>query len=161
VALPAASTRFVCVALDALVAGDGDNAPIEGISIYGLELSYTLGSVTFRDLSALDPSRYAITTPAYGNGIEGIADAIGQGHEYYPDYWEMLSIDVALGSCCGGSSHVVLYTYFSQGSGSLFDWAMTSIEASVAFSERLEMRGGMEITATGANHLSVGLRYAW
>jgi hypothetical protein len=145
----------------ALVTGDGDNAPIEGISIYGLELSCTLGSVTFRDLSVLDPSRYAITTPAYGSMIEGIADAIGQGHEYYPDYWEMLSVDIPVVSCCGGSSHVVIYTYFSQGASSLFDWAMTSVEASVAFSEKLEFRGGMEFSAVGDKYLTIGMSYDW
>jgi len=144
-----------------LVTGDTDNFPIEGITIYGLELNFTLGPVRLRDLSVLDPSRYAITTPAYGSVIESIADAIEQGQEYYPDYWEMLSLDVALGGCCGGSSHVVLDSYFSQGSGSLFDWAMTSIEASLSFSERLVLRGGMEIAATGTNHLSIGLCYAW
>lgn len=144
-----------------LITGDGDNAPIEGISIYGLELSCTLGSVTLRDLSVLDPSRYAITTPAYGSVIEGIADAIGQGHEYYPDYWEMLSIDIPLVSCCGGSSHVVIYTYFSQGASSLFDWAMTSAEASVALGERLEFRGGVEFSAVGGKYLTIGMRYDW
>jgi hypothetical protein len=143
------------------VTGAGDNAPIGGISLYGLELSCTLGSVTFRDLSVLDPSRYAITTPAYGSVIESIVDAIDQGHEYYPDYWEMLLIDIPLTSCCGGSSHAVIYTYFSQGSSSLFGWAMTSIEASVAFTERLEMRGGMEISAVGDKYLTIGLRYDW
>jgi hypothetical protein len=144
-----------------LSTGDGDNVPIEGITIYGLELSCTLGSVTFRDLSVLDPGRYAITTPAYGSVIQNIADAIEQRHEYFPDYWEMLSIDVALGGCCGGSSHVALHTYFSQGTGSLFDWAMTSAAASLSFGERLGLRGGMEISATGTNHISIGLRYAW
>ncbi len=154
--------QFACLNVYAdVVTADTDNSPIEGITIYGLELSCTLGSVTLRDLSVLDPGRYAITTPAHGSVIENIADAIEQRHEYYPDYWEMLSIDVALGGCCGGSSHVALHTYFSQGSGSLFDWAMTSAEASVAFGERLELRGGVEFSAIESSHLSLGLRCSW
>jgi hypothetical protein len=144
-----------------LVTGGGGNAPIEGISVYGLELSCKIGSATFRDLSVLDPSRYAITTPAYGSVIERIADAIDAGHEYYPDYWEMLSLDIPIGGCCGGTSSVTIYTYFSQGSSSLFAWAMTSAEARIAFSDKLEFRGGMEISAAGTKLLHFGVRYEW
>lgn len=85
----------------------------------------------------------------------------GSGHEYYPDYWEMLSIDIPLVSCCGGSSHAVIYAYFSQGASSLFDWAMTSAEASVAFGEKLEFSGGMEISAVGDKYFTIGMRHDW
>jgi hypothetical protein len=39
--------------------------------------------------------------------------------------------------------------------------AMTSAEASVTFSERLEFRGGMEISAAGEKYLTIGMRYDW
>jgi hypothetical protein len=144
-----------------LVTSGADQALVQGISIYGLELSCKIGSITFRDLSVLDPSRYAITTPAYGTVIESIAEAIDAGHEYYPDYWEMLSLDIPIGGCCGGTSAVTLYTYFSQGSSSLLDWAMTSAEARIAFSDKLELRGGMEVSASGTKFLNFGIRYTW
>ena len=60
-----------------------------------------------------------------------------------------------------GTSSVTLYTYFSQASSSLFDWAMTSAEARIAFSDKLEFRGGMELSASGTKFLRFGVRYDW
>lgn len=154
--------QVACVDLYAdLAVSSGGSPAIEGIALYGIGLTCSWNGVTLRDLSVFDLARYAITTPEYGSVIELIADAIEEEHEYYPHYWEMLSIDVELAGCCGGSNHIALYVYFDQAAGSLFDWAMTSVEATVALGASLQVSGGLSIEAGGSSRLSFGLRYAW
>jgi hypothetical protein len=93
--------------------------------------------------------------------IESITDAIEEGHEYYPNYWEMIFIDVALAGCCGSSDHIAFYVYFDQASGSLFDLAMTAVQATVALGPVLQLRGGLSIEAGGSSHLTLGLACVW
>jgi len=47
------------------------------------------------------------------------------------------------------------------GANSLFDWATTSPEARIALSEKLQFRGGLEVSAAGAKYLNFEVRYRW
>ena len=134
---------------------------ITGIGIYGLGFESSFGNVTVKDLSVFDTGRYAITTQEYGSVIEDKADALKYGHDFYPDYWEMFSIEVTGDGCCGGSYTFLANTYFQANSGSLFDWGMTHIEATLPLNAGIYFKTEVEVSTGGVDHLRVGMSINW
>ena len=134
---------------------------ITGIGIYGLGFVSSFGNVTVKDLTVLDTGCYAITTEEYGSVIEDKADALKYGHAFYPDYWEMFSIEVTGDGCCGGSYIFHANTYFKAGSASLFDWGMTHIEATLPINADLFIKTEVEVDTTGVDHLGMGISVSW
>jgi len=139
----------------------GSFTSLTGISLYGLGFIYSWDGVTVKDLTVLDTGHYAITTPEYGSVIEEITEALEDGHEYYADYWELISIEVIGDGCCGGSYTFLANTYFKCDSSSLFDWGMTHIEASMPISSNLFLSGEIEISTDGLDHFGFGVRVSW
>jgi hypothetical protein len=150
-----------CVELYAELDWDDSTWLLDGIGLYGMELSCELGPVTVRDVAVLDLNRYAITTEAYGSVVERLADAIEDGHDVYPDYWEMLSIAYRGDGCCAGDVTFLLNVYFDQASTSLFDWAMTRVEAEVPLAEGLAFTLAMETIPAGVDSLTFGFHLDW
>ena len=72
-----------------------------------------LGPVMLRDVAVLDLDHYAMTTDTYGSVVERLVDAITDGYDVYPDYWEMFSIAYRDGGC---SSDLIslLNVYFDE-----------------------------------------------
>lgn len=134
---------------------------ITGIGIYGLGFVSSFGNVTVKDLSVFDTSCYAITTEEYGSVIEDRADALKYGHDFYPDYWEMFSIEVTGDGCCGGSYTFLANTYFDCSSGSLFDWGMTHIEVTIQINSSLFLTTEVEVDTSGVDHLRLGMSLDW
>jgi len=134
---------------------------ITGIGIYGLGFESSFGNVTVKDLSIFNTCCYAITTEEYGSVIEGRADALKYGHDFYPNYWEMLSIEVTGDGCCGGSYTFHANIYFDGSSGSLFDWGMTHIEATMPINANLYFKTGVEISTGGVDLLSLAFKVGW
>ena len=153
--------EIACVDLHAELDWDAANRSIDGIGIYGIELSCELGSVTVREVAVLDLNRYAITTEAYGSVIERRVDAIEAGHSYYPDYWEMFSIAYRGDGCCGGDLTFLLNVYFDEASNSLFDWAMTHVEAAVPLADAFTFTLGMETIPAGVDSFTFGFHLDW
>jgi hypothetical protein len=139
--------------------GSADTS-IVGIELYGIGATYTAGDVTVKDVSVLDTGRYAITTEEYGSVIEDRGDAVAGGHEVCAGYWEMLSIAVAGDACCGYRYSFLADTYFASGGG-LFDWAMAHLEATIPVSQALSIRGLLEVSTSGLNHLGLGVALSW
>jgi hypothetical protein len=134
---------------------------INGINFYGFGFTYSWNGVTVKELTVLDTHRYAITTPAYGSVIEGIAEAVDQGHEYYPDYWELFSIEVTNDGCCGGITRFLANTYFDKTSSGIFGWGMTYVGTTVSIGPTLSLSGTVEVDTAGLNHLGMGVGVSW
>ena len=166
----------------AIVIDPASPVSVNGINIYGLGLTYSWNGVSIKSLSVFNTGCYAITTPEYGSLIEDIAEALEDGHDFYPDYWELFSIKVVGDGCCGGEYTFHANTYFqcdsTPASGrdveglppvaqmpiesvSLFDWGMTHIEASIPFSSSLRLSGTVEISTDGLDHFGFGFEVEW
>jgi len=134
---------------------------ITGIGIYGLGFVSSFGNVTVKNLTVLNTGCYAITTEEYGSVIEDKADALKYGHAFYPDYWEMFSIEVTGDGCCGGSYTFHANIYFKAGSASLFDWGMTHIEAKIPINAAFFLKSEVEVDTTGVDHIGMGISVSW
>ena len=141
----------------------GGFASLTGISLYGLGFSYSWDGVTVRDLTVLDTGCYAITTPEYGSAIEEITEALKNGHDFYPDYWELISIEVVGDGCCGGSYIFLANTYFDKNASNLFGWGMTHIEASIPINSKLFLTAEVEVDndTPGLDHFGFGFKVGW
>jgi len=139
----------------------GNFTSITGFSLYGLGFSYSGQGVTVKELTVLDTGRYVITTPDYGSVIESLAEVVDNGHEYFPDYWELLSIEVVQDGCCGGITDLLINTYFERGSGSIFGWGMTHVEATFALNPTLSLGGEIEVDTTGLTQLGLLIEVSW
>jgi hypothetical protein len=150
-----------CVALYAELDWDAASASIDGIGLYGIELIGRFGPVTVRDVAVFDLDRYAITSEAYGSVVERLIDAIEDGHDVYPDYWELLSIAYRGAGCCGETTSFLVDVYFDEASSGLFDWAMTYVEATIPFADALSFTLRMELRPAGVDSLAFGVEVRW
>ena len=133
---------------------------MDGFELGGLALVCTWNGVTVKDLRVFDPGRFVITTEEYGSVIETLEDAIEDGHDYYGQYWELLSIEIVLDGCCGGTNRMLINTYFGDLSG-IFGWGMSYVEACIGVSTDIELLGSMTITAGGLGALEIGVKLHW
>jgi len=134
---------------------------IDGIELGGLALACTWNGVTIKDLTVFDPGRYVITTEEYGSVIESLEDAIENAHDYYGQYWELLSIEIVRSGCCGGVNRMLINTYFEEGSGGIFGWGMSYFEAKVGLSAAIELSGDLTVTPDGLESIGMGVRLHW
>jgi len=134
---------------------------LTGFSLYGLGFTYSGQGVTVKELTVFDTGRYVITTPNYGSLIESLAEVVDNGHEYFPEYWELLSIEVTQDGCCGGISDLLINTYFERGSGSIFGWGMTHVEGTFAVNPTLSLGGEIEVDTTGLTQLGLLIEVSW
>jgi len=134
---------------------------LTGFSLYGLGFTYRGQGVTVKELTVFDTGRYVLTTPDYGSVIESLAEAVDKGHEYFPEYWELLSIEVVQDGCCGGITELLINTYFERDSGSLFGWGMTHVEGTFAVNPTLSLGGEIEADPTGLTQLGLCIEVSW
>ena len=160
----------VCIDVYAAVLTDApDNTiydgftSITGISLYGLGFTSSWDGVTIKGLTVLDTGHYAITTPEYGSVIEEIVEALEDGHEFYPDYWELFSIEVVGDGCCGGSYTFLANTYFDKNETNLFGWGMTHIEVTIPINTVIFLTGEIEVDddTPGLDHFGFGFEVGW
>ena len=134
---------------------------LTGFSLYGLGFTYSWQGVTVKELTVFDTGRYVITTPDYGSVIESLAAAVDNGHEYFPEYWELFSIEVTQDGCCGGITELLVNTYFERDSGGIFGWGMTHVEATFAVNPTLSLGGEIEVDTTGLTQLGLRIEISW
>jgi len=141
----------------------GPYTSITGISFYGLGVTTSWNGVTLNALTVLDTVHYVITTPEYGSVIEEIVEALEDGHEYYPDYWELFSIKVIGDGCCGGSYTFLANTYFDRTANNLFGWGMTHVEGRFPISSKLFLTVEIEVDddTPGLDHFGFGFEVGW
>lgn len=134
---------------------------ITGIGLYGLGFSFSWNGVTVKELTVLDTARYAITTEEYGSVIEEITEALDNGHEYYPDYWELFSIEVTGDGCCGGEYTFLANTYFDKSSNSLFDWGMTYMAARIPIGPGFFFSFEMKVEPGSVDYIGFCFEVSW
>ena len=153
--------EWSCIDLYAAVVAGMAPGELSGLEVYGLGFGCELGPMSMKGLTVFDTGKYAITTEEYGSVIEAISEAVEQGHEYYPDYWELISLVVEGPACCGGNYSFLANTYFEEGSGELFGWGMTYLKLVVPLSSKVKLAGEIKVTATGLEKLALGFSLNW
>ena len=160
----------VCIDVYAAVLTDAPDDTIydgftslTGISLYGLGVTTSWNGVTLNALTVLDTGHYAITTPEYGSVIEEITEALEDGHEFYPEYWELFSIAVTGDGCYGGSYTFLANTYFDRTANNLFGWGMTHVEGRFPVSSKLFLTVEIEVDddTPGLDHFGFGFEVGW
>jgi hypothetical protein len=73
----------------------------------------------------------------------------------------MFSIEATGDGCCGGSYTFLANTYFDCSSGSLFDWGMTHVEATLPLSNDIYFKTEVEVSTGGVDHLGIGASLHW
>ena len=139
----------------------GPYTSLTGISVYGLEFICRCNNVTVRELAVLDTGHYVITTPEFGSVIEDAIEAIDAGHEFYPDYWELLSVEVVGDGCCGGSYRFLANTYFDRTANNLFGWGMSHIEGKFPINPQLLLSTALAVDTFGFDHFGFGVEFNW
>ncbi|UCF09574.1 MAG: hypothetical protein JSW65_05795 [Candidatus Bipolaricaulota bacterium] len=114
---------------------------IDGLSFHGAELRFEWETVAITSLSAFD-----------------VADP----HDLVLDpYWEMLCIGTLEEICCDGDLGFEVCTYFDATSDALFDWGMTSIEATVGIGPSVTVSGSTIFDLSGVVELCLGAGLRW
>lgn len=156
---PSLETNYGCLTVYSHLLGSGGS--ITGIEIYGIEFSATLGGTTFRSISNLNTTDYVITTPAYGSVIELKSDADANAHVYYPQKdWEIISLTAQVPPSGWG----VIFstdTFFSTGSGFLFDWDRTDMKVTLDIGSLFTCWTGVTVDTTGFTEWTVGMKLRW
>jgi len=150
-----------CVALTFDVVPETATISIDGIALGGFDMTYAWNGVTVRDVTVLAPCRYAISTPAFGSTLVAVDDALADGIDHYPDYWELLSIHIDGDACCGGAYALLCNAYFEQGAGQILGWAMTYLEGSVGIGTNAALVGHVTLDAAGLDTASLGFTFVW
>jgi len=133
---------------------------VTGISLYGIGLEYAWGGVRVKDLTVFDAGRYAITTPEYGSKIEEVTEALEKGHEYYPDYGELLSIEVSADVRGGRAFRSSMAAYFERHTGVGFEWGAVCVEAHVPLGACV-LSGSLVASRAGLDRVGITIELPW
>ena len=129
--------------------------------VVGFEFAATWNDVTVRDVTVLDSARYAITTETSGGQFMSKAMAFDKGYGIYSDYFEMFSLEVVRGGCCGGESRFLANIYFDGQSFQLFDWGMVYTSFELPINERLHAGLAVSASQDGLELFYVTTRIRW
>jgi hypothetical protein len=144
---PSLESDFGCLSIYTNLLGSGGT--ITGVEIFGIAFECTFAGATLISISNLNTAEYVITTPEFGFLVESLADAVAEGHLYYPqDYWEIVSLVVDVPPIGCGFSFAV-DTFFSTSTGLLFDWAQSTMGVTLALGTSVSMSTGITVDATG------------
>ncbi|MEW5825409.1 MAG: hypothetical protein AB1778_01130 [Candidatus Bipolaricaulota bacterium] len=156
---PSLETDFGCLSIYSRLLGNG--GLITGLEIYGIAFRASFGGATLTSITNLDTTQYVITTPDFGWFVESLADAMAEGHLYYPqDYWQILSLVVDVPPLgCGFTFSVD--TFFSTTDGLLFEWAESTMGISLALGTSVSTGTSITIDSTGFTGWSLSFRVAW
>ncbi|HIP98960.1 TPA: hypothetical protein EYH33_00220 [Candidatus Bipolaricaulota bacterium] len=133
---------------------------LTGVDLAALELVCVLGDTVFRSVTVLKRCCWAFSTPEHGSRVVRCFEADAEGIEYYPQYWELVSLELTGPGCCGGSWRAVFNSYFGEG-GSLFGWDMGYLEIAVPISPGISIAGVMVAKPSGIEAISVRIGVSW
>lgn len=152
---------IACFDIYAELKAGAEGTLVDGITIYGIELLCELGPVTVREVAIFDLTKHVITAETFGSKVALLADAIADGYDFYPNYWQLLSIEYIGDGCCGSPLSVLVNTYFSEASTYLFDVAMVHAEASIPLSESFTFSLAAEFELQANWALAFGFYVMW
>jgi hypothetical protein len=156
---PSLESDYGCLSVYTNLLGSG--GLISGIEIYGIAFEVTLAGASLTSISNLNTTDYVITTPEFGFLVESLADAIEEGHLYYPqEYWEIVSLVVDVPPIgCGFSFSVD--TFFSTSTGLLFDWAQSTMGVTLALGTSVSISSTITMDTTGFTEWTLGFEVAF
>jgi|Deesub1362A_J573_1020465.scaffolds.fasta_scaffold02846_4 hypothetical protein len=131
-----------------------------GISVAALELSCELDGARLRSVTILKRCCWAISAPEFGSRVVRCFVADREGIEYYPEYWELLSVEVWGPACCGGEWRATFNAYFGD-TGALLGWGMGYLELWVPLAAGWELGGRMQAAPGGVEELSLTVGFSW
>ena len=156
---PSFETDYGCLFIYSNIVQSG--SMMTGVEVYGIGASVTLWNATLQSISNLDTATYVITTPEFGSIVEPWADAVLEGHLYYPrDYWEVLTLVVNIPPLGSGFSFSV-ETCFSTLGGLAFDWAKSTMGITLALGTSVSTSTSISVDATGFTGWTLALRVSW
>jgi len=153
--------EVACVDVYGRVDWDPVSMQMEGIWLGGLEFACQLGKVVVRDVALFDLTEYVITTERFGSHVMETDAALEAGYDFYPDYWELLSVAGTGDSCCGEPFSFLANIYFDQASTNLFDWGMLHVEASIPLTAQVGITLGIETKPSSAEYIAFGVGIRW
>jgi len=153
--------EIACFELYGCVNWDETSMAIQGIELSGLEIICELGPAVIRDVALFDLTEYVLTTERFGSRVMEIDDALDFSYDFYPDYWELLSVAMTGDGCCGESFSFLANAYFDHASSSLFDWALLHVEASVPLVPQVNITLALETKPSGIDYLAFGTTVDW
>ncbi|HUT86793.1 MAG TPA: hypothetical protein VMX15_01730 [Candidatus Heimdallarchaeota archaeon] len=157
--IPSLETDYGCVKAYTNIVQNG--SILTGLEFYGIAFQATFVGATFTSISNLDTTKYVITTPEYGMIVEPLAEAIAEGHLYYPqEFWEVISVVVEIPPAGCGSTFS-LHTFFSTSTGLLFDWGRSKMKATFSNGGFFSISSGVVIDTTGFNEWTIGMSVTW
>jgi len=122
----------------------GDGLSIDGVSLYGLQFQ-----TTFPDgVSVRDDTSFAEEKNASLTG--------------YSEYFEKFTLSGPTESCCGSPGSWNIRTYFQNTSTTLFDWGMTSIDATEVLTDAVRISFGFNFRASAPIwQITIGWQVNW
>ena len=157
--IPSLETDYGCVKAYTNIVQNG--SILTGLEFYGIAFQATFAGATFTSISNLDTTKYVITVPEYGMIVEPLAEAIAEGHLYYPqEFWEVISVVVEIPPAGCGSTFS-LHTFFSTSTGLLFDWGRSKMKATFSNGGFFSISSGVVIDTTGFNEWTIGMSVTW
>jgi len=157
--IPSLETDYGCVKAYTNIVQNG--SILTGLEFYGIAFQATFAGATFTSISNLDTTKYVITIPEHGMIVEPLAEAIAEGHLYYPqEFWEVISVVVEIPPAGCGSTFS-LHTFFSTSTGLLFDWGRSKMKATFSNGGFFSISSGVVIDTTGFNEWTIGMSVTW
>lgn len=140
---------------------------IEGLSVYGLDLSFESPGFAFRSLSLFDTANFSLYR-ADGLSLRdmiwideiGAPGVCGHAGEALPDYWEIVGIAAYRGDPCSRVLSFVALSFFGE-SDALFDWMRSEFRAEVSILQDLALRTTVVLDSNGISEWVLGIRVGW
>ncbi len=133
---------------------------LDGLDFAAFEIGCELPNGKLRSVTILKRCCWGISTPEYGSQVVRCFEADEEGIECYPDYWELLSVEVEGPGCCGGEWRALFNTYFGE-PGTLFGWGRVHLELEVPLSPGISASGRLIFVPTGVEEFLIAFAVRW
>jgi hypothetical protein len=139
---------------------DWEDDALIGMDLAALEFVCDLDGAKLRSVTILKRCCWAFSTPEHGSRVVRCFEADEKGIAYYPQYWELLSLELTGTGCCGKGWRAVFNSYFGEG-GSLFGWDMGYLEIEVPIAPGISVSGKMAAKPSGIETVSARIDMSW
>ncbi len=138
---------------------DWGDQRLEGLDFAAFEITCDLPNGVLRSVTILKRCCWAISTPEYGSRVVRCFEADEEGIEYYPEYWELISLELSGPACCG-EWKATFNAYFGD-EEFLFGWNMGYISLEIPLSEGIRLGSILEISTTGIEDFTISAIISW
>ncbi len=136
-----------------------DDHTLGDLDFAAFEITCDLPNGILRSVTILKRCCWAISTPEYGSQVVRCFEADEEGIEYYPEYWELISLELSGPACCG--EWKATFNVYFGGDPALFGWGMSHLKLEVPLSSDIAVSGRLDIVPSGIEGLLVSLTMSW